>query len=165
MPVTDLPASAASISALAIGLSRVVRYSVCLIATTFGSREQVDGERARVARFHTGVRGEYEAHSVRRAYSAEDADLVEWVHLAFTDAFLTAHERWGGAIPGGLVALRGVQNAAAKAQRGSLIERELRKGFGQALRFLERAVKKMFRKRIQGIQHCCRLLSFELQAF
>ncbi|WP_336625117.1 MULTISPECIES: oxygenase MpaB family protein [unclassified Microbacterium] len=79
-------------------LSGTVRW---VISTTFGSREQVDGERARVARFHTGVRGEYEAHSGRRAYSAEDADLVEWVHLAFTDAFLTAHERWGGTIPGG----------------------------------------------------------------
>lgn len=35
------------------------------------------------------------------APSAEDADLVEWVHLAFTDAFLVAHTTWGGAIPGG----------------------------------------------------------------
>jgi uncharacterized protein (DUF2236 family) len=26
---------------------------------------------------------------------------VEWVHLAFTEAFLGAHERWGGPIPGG----------------------------------------------------------------
>ena len=38
MAVTDLPDSAASISARAIGLSRLVRYSVCLMATTFGSR-------------------------------------------------------------------------------------------------------------------------------
>ncbi len=35
--VTDLPASAASISALTIGLSRLVRYSVCFTATTVGS--------------------------------------------------------------------------------------------------------------------------------
>ena len=48
------------------------------------------------------VRGEYDAaDGSRRSYSAEDADLVEWVHLAFTDAFLVAHTTWGGAIPGG----------------------------------------------------------------
>ena len=52
--------------------------------------------------FHATVRGEYDAaDGSRRSYSAEDADLVEWVHLAFTDAFLVAHTTWGGAIPGG----------------------------------------------------------------
>lgn len=56
----------------------------------------------RVGRFHATVRGEYDAaDGSRRSYSAEDADLVEWVHLAFTDAFLVAHTTWGGAIPGG----------------------------------------------------------------
>jgi hypothetical protein len=35
--VTDLPASAASISAPTMGLSDEVRYRVCLIATTSGS--------------------------------------------------------------------------------------------------------------------------------
>ena len=35
---TDLPDSAASHRALTMGLSRLVRYSVCLIATTSGSR-------------------------------------------------------------------------------------------------------------------------------
>lgn len=59
-------------------LSGTVRW---VISTTFGSREQVDGERAspdstRVSAENT------RAHSGRRAYSAEDADLVEWVHLA-----------------------------------------------------------------------------------
>ena len=38
---------------------------------------------------------------MERQYSASSADLVEWVHLAFADAFLTAHEVWGGPIPGG----------------------------------------------------------------
>lgn len=80
-------------------LSGTVRW---VISTTFGSAEQVDAERGRVGRFHAEVRGEYaDAGGARRAYSADDAELVEWVHLAFTDAFLTAHERWGGTIPGG----------------------------------------------------------------
>ncbi len=42
--VTDLPASAASISALTIGLSRLVRYSVCLTATTAGSPRRLAQE-------------------------------------------------------------------------------------------------------------------------
>lgn len=80
-------------------LSGTVRW---VLSLTFGSREQVESELGRVARFHASVRGEYDAaDGARRSYSAEDADLVEWVHLAFTDAFLTAHARWGGPIPGG----------------------------------------------------------------
>nr|WP_282836887.1 oxygenase MpaB family protein [Microbacterium flavum] len=80
-------------------LSGTVRW---VISLTFGSREQVEVELGRVGRFHSSVRGEYAAaDGERRTYTAEDAELVEWVHLAFTDAFLTAHERWGGAIPGG----------------------------------------------------------------
>lgn len=81
-------------------LSGTVRW---VISLTFGSRDQVDAELARVRRFHEPVRGEYaDAEGVTRAYSAEDAELVEWVHLAFTDAFLTAHGTWGGPVPGGL---------------------------------------------------------------
>ncbi|MCT9820556.1 DUF2236 domain-containing protein [Microbacterium sp. W1N] len=80
-------------------LSGTVRW---VISLTFGSQEQVDAELGRVGRFHATVQGEYaDAGGTTRRYSADDADLVEWVHLAFTDAFLTAHERWGGAIPGG----------------------------------------------------------------
>lgn len=80
-------------------LSGTVRW---VITVTFGSQEQVEGELGRVRRFHAPVSGEYrDAGGTRRAYTADDADLVEWVHLAFTDAFLAAHTRWGGRIPGG----------------------------------------------------------------
>ena len=80
-------------------LSGTVRW---VLSLTFGAREQVAAELGRVGRFHATVRGEYDAaDGSRRSYSAEDADLVEWVHLAFTDAFLVAHTTWGGAIPGG----------------------------------------------------------------
>lgn len=80
-------------------LSGTVRW---VISMTFGSREQVEAELARVGRFHVQVQGEYQdAAGATSRYSAADAELVEWVHLAFTDAFLTAHETWGGAIPGG----------------------------------------------------------------
>lgn len=69
---------------------------------TFGSRGQAVAASELVKTLHTRVRGSYvDGHGVARAYTAGDPDLAEWVHLAFTDAFLTAHERWGSAIPGG----------------------------------------------------------------
>ena len=80
-------------------LSGTVRWILCL---TYGSRTQADAETARVARFHTRVAGDYvDGHGAERTYSADDAALADWVHLAFTDAFLTAHTTWGGPIPGG----------------------------------------------------------------
>jgi len=80
-------------------LAGTVRWIVTL---TYGSRAQADRELGRVGRFHARVAGEYRTGSGEsRTYSATDGDLVDWVHVAFADAFLTCHERWGGAIPGG----------------------------------------------------------------
>ncbi|WP_127818106.1 oxygenase MpaB family protein [Microbacterium sp. CPCC 204701] len=80
-------------------LTGTVRWVICL---TYGSRAQAQRETARVGRFHERVSGTYRAtDGTEVTYSAADADLVEWVHLAFTDAFLTCHEAWGGPIPGG----------------------------------------------------------------
>ena len=79
-------------------LTGTVRWIICL---TYGSTAQAARETGRVARLHERVQGSYESASGTRPYSAEDADLVDWVHLAFTEAFLGAHERWGGLIPGG----------------------------------------------------------------
>lgn len=83
-------------------LGRLIGTVRWVVVTTYGSREQADRETARVTRFHGRVQGEYIDNSGQtRAYSAADADLVEWVHLAFTDAFLGCHLEWGGPIPGG----------------------------------------------------------------
>lgn len=80
-------------------LAGTVRWIVTL---TYGSTEQADGELGRVGRFHARVVGEYETGAGEtRAYSATDGELVDWVHVAFADAFLTCHEVWGGSIPGG----------------------------------------------------------------
>ena len=79
-------------------LTGTVRWIICV---TYGSTAQAGRETARVARLHERVRGTFESPAGPRGYSADDADLVEWVHLAFTEAFLGAHERWGGPIPGG----------------------------------------------------------------
>ena len=80
-------------------LSGTVRWIICL---TYGSRAQADAESARVGRLHTRVTGDYvDGAGVAQAYSASDPGLSDWVHLAFTDSFLTCHETWGGGIPGG----------------------------------------------------------------
>jgi uncharacterized protein (DUF2236 family) len=70
--------------------------------TTFGDRRAAAGASAHVARLHERVEGTYtDASGAERPYSAGDQALLHWVHDAFTEAFLGAHEVWGGPIPGG----------------------------------------------------------------
>ena len=63
-----------------------------LVVSTFGSAELAERESARVRGLHTRVRGTTDDG---RAYSASDPELLRWVHLAFTDAFLAAQEAVG----------------------------------------------------------------------
>jgi uncharacterized protein (DUF2236 family) len=63
-----------------------------LVVTTFGSAELAGREAARVRGMHKRVRGSDHAG---RPYSASDPELLRWVHLAFTDAFLGAQESVG----------------------------------------------------------------------
>jgi uncharacterized protein (DUF2236 family) len=72
-----------------------------IVAVTFGSTEMARRESARVSRFHDRVSGTYGAGEHDHDYSAHDPELLRWVHLAFTEAFLGCHERWGTPIPGG----------------------------------------------------------------
>lgn len=76
-----------------------------IVSVTFGSRAQADRESARVGRFHDRVQGTYRASTPDGErevdYSAHDPELLDWVHLAFTEAFLGCQETWGRAIPGG----------------------------------------------------------------
>lgn len=58
-----------------------------LVVSTFGSEKLAEREFARVRGMHRKVQGF--AHD-GRAYAAGDPDLLRWVHLAFTDAFLAA---------------------------------------------------------------------------
>lgn len=70
--------------------------------TTFGDRRSATAASAFVSRLHDHVRGTYvDAAGVERPYSANDPDLLRWVHDAFTEAFVGAHEIWGAQIPGG----------------------------------------------------------------
>lgn len=85
-------------------LGRLAGTARWLVTLTFGSTDLAERESARVRRMHDRVRGSYEPPGepgVRRRYSAADQDLLRWVHVTFTDSFLTAHEEWGGQIPGG----------------------------------------------------------------
>jgi uncharacterized protein (DUF2236 family) len=63
-----------------------------LVVSTFGSAELAEREAARVRRLHTVVKGQDDRG---RPYSASDPELLRWVHLAFTDAFLASQEAVG----------------------------------------------------------------------
>jgi uncharacterized protein (DUF2236 family) len=70
--------------------------------TTFGDRRSATAASAHVSRLHERITGTYvDAHGTKRPYSANDELLLRWVHDAFTEAFIGAHELWGGPIPGG----------------------------------------------------------------
>lgn len=68
-----------------------------LTVTTFGSFDAIASEASRVNRLHERVAGERPVN-----YRAADPHLLLWVHVAFTDSFLSAHELYcEAAIPGG----------------------------------------------------------------
>jgi uncharacterized protein (DUF2236 family) len=81
-------------------LSGTIRW---LTATTFASTIAVAEEATRVRHMHERVRGNYtDSKGERQNYRASDQDLLSWVHLAFTDSFLSAHMLYGRRqIPGG----------------------------------------------------------------
>jgi uncharacterized protein (DUF2236 family) len=81
-------------------LSGTIRW---LTVTTFGSVTAINNEANRVNRMHDRVTGEYEtATGETRSYKAADKDLLLWVHVAFMDSFLRAHQNYSKRpIPGG----------------------------------------------------------------
>ena len=84
-------------------LGRLAGTTRWLTVTTFGSSEAIANEANRVNQMHSRVRGTFITGSGElRTYQASDADLLLWVHIAFTNSFLTAHELFGTEeIPGG----------------------------------------------------------------
>jgi uncharacterized protein (DUF2236 family) len=80
-------------------LSRTVRW---LVTVTFSDTKAAARESNRIDRLHERVVGTYPgSHGAQLAYSAQDPELLDWVHAVFTDSFLTSHLIWGGPIPGG----------------------------------------------------------------
>jgi len=66
-----------------------------LTVTTFGSKSAVLGEASRVNRLHERVRGQYQSGSGKIVdYKATDTDLLLWVHIAFMESFLVAHQMY-----------------------------------------------------------------------
>ncbi len=77
-------------------LGRLAGTTRWLTVTTFGATEVVAREAARVNAMHTKVTGEYgDRGGATRPYAARDPRFLLWVHCAFTDSFLKAHQRLG----------------------------------------------------------------------
>ncbi|MHA7305995.1 oxygenase MpaB family protein [Arthrobacter sp. TMN-49] len=80
-------------------LSGTIRW---IFTVSYGDTRAAQKASAQVLRIHEHVRGSYTTnHGEARQYTANDPDLLRWVHLAFTQAFLATHEGYGGPIPGG----------------------------------------------------------------
>lgn len=109
-------------------LSGTIRW---LTVTTFGSLSAVRDEAGRVNGMHDRVRGKYETNSGEQVnYRAADPDLLLWVHIAFMDSFLRAHQNYSRAkIPGGAdayVALWSKSVAPLGLEQVPMSEEELR---------------------------------------
>lgn len=83
-------------------LGRLERTTRWLTITSFGSTEAIEIEARRVREMHKRVSGEYLSKSGKSShYSADDPRFLLWVHCAFTDSFLRAHEELGYPLPQG----------------------------------------------------------------
>lgn len=73
-----------------------------IFTVSYGSRAQATAASDWVLRLHEKVTGTYlDRNGVEHAYSANDPDLLSWVHMAFCDSFLAAALAWEAPIPGG----------------------------------------------------------------
>jgi len=86
-----------------------------LTVTTFASTPEVMREAGRVNRLHERVTGEFETGSGEmRPYAAADPEFLLWVHVAFMESFLVAHQMYASApIPAG-TASTGADNYVAQ---------------------------------------------------
>ncbi|POH59039.1 DUF2236 domain-containing protein [Arthrobacter glacialis] len=73
-----------------------------IFTVSYGDTTAAQNASAKVLRIHKYVQGTFTTNSGEdRHYGANDPDLLRWVHLAFTQAFLATHQGYGGPIPGG----------------------------------------------------------------
>ena len=74
-------------------LGRLAGTSRWLTITTFASTESIAREAARVNAMHEKVSGEFQSKSgITKPYRAKDPRYLLWVHCAFTESFLVAHQ-------------------------------------------------------------------------
>ena len=71
---------------------RLQRTADFMASTTFGDAATAERAIAIVTRVHQRVTG---VAADGRPYAANDPHLLHWVHLAETDSFLAAHQRYG----------------------------------------------------------------------
>jgi uncharacterized protein (DUF2236 family) len=126
-------------------LSGTIRW---LMSVTFGSTATAQQASAMVGRLHDRVVGTYvDARGEERPYAAGDPELLTWVHVAFTEAFLGAQLQWGSPIPGGADAYIGQWAVAGElmgvpAPPRSLAEHEAAlAGFDADLKYDERTAR------------------------
>jgi uncharacterized protein (DUF2236 family) len=74
---------------------RLARTAGFIASTTFGNEEEAANAIARVRRVHDFVNGQTPDGV---PYTANDPDLVRYIHVAGVDSFLVAHQRYG-AVP------------------------------------------------------------------
>src|SRR5262249_22568180 len=67
-----------------------------LAATTYGDSAAAEAAVARVRRVHEQVRGIDPVTGL--AYSADDADLLAWIHAVEVDSFLCAYRAYAGSV-------------------------------------------------------------------
>lgn len=71
---------------------RLQRTAAFLTTTTFGTTSDAQRAIARVRGVHRRVHG---TAPDGRPYAADDPDLLRWVHVAETDSFLAAYDKYG----------------------------------------------------------------------
>lgn len=73
-----------------------------IFTVSYGDTAAARAASNKVLRIHEYIRGSYTTNTgENRPYTANDPDLLRWVHLAFTQAFLGTHLAYGKPIPGG----------------------------------------------------------------
>ena len=83
-------------------LGRLAGTTKWLTITSFASTEVINKEAARVNAMHSRVQGEFETKDGGlKNYRAQDPRFLLWVHCAFTDSFLKAHQFLGYTIDKG----------------------------------------------------------------
>jgi uncharacterized protein (DUF2236 family) len=77
-------------------LDRTVRF---ILATTYGDTETAEGAAAAVRKVHGRVRGVDPVTG--RAYSADDPDLILWVHASEVHSIVTVYRRYAARLADG----------------------------------------------------------------
>jgi len=110
-------------------LSRLAGTIRWIFTLTYGDTAAAQAACSRVLKIHRHITGRYTTAAAEEVqYSANDPDLLRWVHLAFIEAFLASSRYVGGPMPGGpdsYVADWAVAGHLMRVNNPPLTEREL----------------------------------------